>query len=133
MILTTKSDNLGMLISTLCFIHCLATPFLFIVHTCSVTCCETTPIWWKGFDYLFLAIAFFAIRRSTQLGTNNSIKLGLWISWIVLLIVIITENIGLYHLSETYKFIAALTLVVLHLYNQKYCQCRNDKCCIYNE
>ena len=71
-----KPDNIGVLTSTLCMIHCLASPFLFIAQTCSATCCEATPIWWKWIDYLFLAISFFAIRRSTQVSSNNSIKLG---------------------------------------------------------
>jgi hypothetical protein len=127
-----KPDNIGVLASTLCMIHCLASPFLFIAQTCSKTCCVATPMWWKWIDYLFIIISFFAIRRSTQLSTNNSIKLGLWLSWIALLVVIINENIGFLYLSETYKYIAAFSLVALHLYNQKYCQCKNDKCCTHH-
>ena len=128
-----KPDNIGALASMLCIIHCLVTPFLFIAQTCSASCCEATPIWWKWIDYLFLAVSFFAIRRSTLVSSNNSIKVGLWISWIGLFIVINNESIGLLHLSETYKYITAFTLVALHLYNQKYCQCKNDKCCTNHE
>ena len=72
-----KPDRLGILASTLCLIHCVASPFLFIAQTCSTTCCKATPIWWKTIDYLFSIISFFAIRRSTQVSLNKSIKLGL--------------------------------------------------------
>lgn len=124
-----KPDNVGVLASTLCMLHCVISPFIFIAQSCSTTCCEVTPLWWRWIDYIFLALSFLAIRRSVQVSTNNYIKVGLWLSWAALLIVIINESIELVHLSEIYKYIAALTLVALHLYNQKKCQCKNDKCC----
>ncbi len=129
----SKPDNIGVLASTLCVVHCIATPFIFIAQTCSVTCCEASPSWWQFIDYIFLVISFFAVYRSTQTTSKKLIKPALWISWVALFVVIINEKLGLFHLPETYKYVAALTLVVLHLYNQKYCQCKNDKCCTHNE
>ncbi len=124
-----KSDNIGILASTLCMLHCLATPFLFVAHTC----CNATPIWWQWVDYFFLAISFFAVYHTTQTSLNKLIKLGLWVSWVALFVVIVDEKTVIFHLSETCKYIAAFSLVALHFYNQKYCQCKNDKCYTYNE
>lgn len=132
-LIVQKPDNIGVLASTLCMIHCFATPFIFIAQTCSKTCCDAAPTWWKWFDYIFIIISFFAIHRSTQMSSKRAIKIALWVSWTALLIVIINGSLELLYLSETYKYVAALSLVVFHLYNQKYCQCKNDKCCTQHE
>ena len=128
-----KPDNIGVLASSFCMIHCLATPFLFIAQTCSTTCCDASPVWWQWVDYFFLVISFLAVYRTTQTSSSNLLKTGLWVSWSVLFVVIVNEKIEVIHLSETYKYIAAIALVALHIYNQKYCQCKNDTCCTHNE
>lgn len=69
-----KPDVFGAFASTLCLLHCIATPLLFIVHSCSIGGCSATPVWWKSIDYLFLVISFFAIYRSTQTTTSTFIK-----------------------------------------------------------
>ena len=47
-------DNIGIIASSLCMIHCIGTPFLFIAKACSVSCCSDVPIWWQLIDYFFL-------------------------------------------------------------------------------
>ena len=125
-----KPDILGTLASSLCLIHCIATPFIFIAQTCAATCCDATPIWWKSIDYIFLGISFMAIYWSTKTSTNNWIKPMLWLSWFALLIVILNEKLKLFPLAEAVIYIPALALVILHLYNRKYCKCKTDKCCV---
>lgn len=125
-----KPDNIGALASTLCMIHCFATPFIFIAQSCATTCCASAPEWWIWIDYIFLAISFFAIYRSTKTTSKQWIKSALWISWILLVIIILNERIALIHLPEIFKYITASSLVVLHLYNRKYCQCKEDECCV---
>ena len=39
-------DNVGIIASTLCMIHCIGTPFIFIAKACSATCCSEAPLWW---------------------------------------------------------------------------------------
>ena len=124
-----KPDNLGAFASSICLIHCLATPFLFIAQSCSTTCCETTPIWWQWIDYLFLIISFFAVYRSTKTTSNKNIKPLLWISWSFLFIAIATEKLHFIHIPEFIKYTAGLSLIVFHIYNIKYCKCNNDKYC----
>lgn len=128
-LIINKPDTFGALASTLCMMHCIATPFLFIAQTCSVSCCETTPIWWKGLDYVFLIISFFAIYRATRTTSNKSMKLALWVAWFVLLLVISNEMFEFVYLPESFSYVPALTLVALHLYNLKYCQCKTENCC----
>ena len=127
-----KPDTFGALASTLCLIHCFATPFLFIAHTCSLSCSEAAPLWWQSIDYLFLVISLFAVYRSTQTSSNKFIKPLLWINWVALFVLIVNEKLNWFPLPEAITYVAAFTLAALHLYNLKYCQCKTDKCCTNN-
>lgn len=128
-----KSDNLGVMASALCMLHCLATPFIFIAQTCSTSCCELAPEWWGWVDYFFLFISFFAVYRSTQNTTNTYMKPALWLSWGALFMTIANERVGWFPMSEAFIYAPAMVLVALHLYNLKYCQCKTDKSCTYHE
>ena len=85
-----NSDSIGALASTLCLIHCLVTPFIFVVQSCAASCCAEAPVWWLCFDYFFLIISFFSIRRSTQTSQSETIKYALWTCWVLLLCLILT-------------------------------------------
>ena len=124
-----KSDELGALASALCLVHCVATPFLFVVQSCSIASCNDAPTWWGFIDAFFLVISFLAIYRSTQTTTNNWIKPALWMSWGVLFFIIVNEKMTWYSLPEYVIYIPAMALIALHLYNRKYCQCNTDTCC----
>lgn len=127
---TIKSDTVGAFASSLCLVHCLATPILFVAQTCSATCCdaESVPAWWGWIDYVFLIVSFFAIYWSTKHTTKNWIKPALWSSWLLLLVVLVNERLALVALPEMAIYVPALALVGLHLYNRKYCQCEKEEC-----
>lgn len=125
-----KPDTIGALASTLCMIHCFATPFIFIAHTHASACCDTAPTWWKWIDYLFLVVSFFAVSRSTKTTSKNWMRIALWISWTALFAIIVNERMSVIHLPEVVTYVIASSLVILHLYNRRYCQCKNDECCV---
>ena len=127
--LKVNSDLIGASASTLCTIHCIATPFIFLASTCSSTCCSTAPTWWIWLDYAFLLISLFAVYRSTKTTTKFWIKPNLWLSWVALFIFIVIEHNTQLNLSDYFKYTAALFLTVFHIYNLKYCQCKSDECC----
>lgn len=124
-----KPDSIGAIASSLCVVHCLVTPLIFIAHTCSLGACDTAPTWWKSIDYIFLFIAFVSIYRSTQTTSKKIMKPLLWGSWTLLFTLILNEKVKLFYAAETVTYAAAITLALLHLYNLKYCQCKTDKCC----
>ena len=126
-----NSDSIGALASTLCLIHCLVIPFIFVVQSCAASCCASAPVWWVFFDYLFLTISFFAILKSTKTTQSNLIKYALWSFWLLLLCFIVNESIGVLLISKNALYLVAVLLSSLHIYNLKYCQCEN-KCCINN-
>jgi hypothetical protein len=123
-------DNIGIIASTLCTIHCIATPFLFVARACSVTCCSDAPIWWVLIDYLFLVISFYAIFFIHKNLTIKWLRASLWISWTILLIIIVNQSIDIIYLPKNFIYIPSIVIVVLHYYNLKYCKCQDDKCCI---
>jgi len=123
-------DILGTFASSLCLIHCVATPFIFMAYTATAGCCETAPIWWKFLDYFFLIISFYAILLSTKATTIDWIKPLLWLNWFLLMSIIMNEKLELFLLPEALIYIPSISLMGLHLYNKKYCNCNKNKCCI---
>lgn len=124
------SDLIGAVASGLCVVHCIATPFLFIVHTCQVTgCCTAGPAWWNYLDYFFIAVTFFAVHWSSRNTSKSWIKYGLYSSWLILSLLVINEKMAYVPLSELWKYSVAFILIGLHLYNRKYCNCADNECC----
>ena len=128
-----KPDSIGALASTLCLIHCMITPFIFIAKTCTDACCDSSPAWWFFIDYMFLIISCWAVYQSTQNTSKKFMKPLLWISWSIFFISIVNERLNLFLAPQILMNCAAITLVVLHLYNLNYCQCQTDKCCLKKE
>jgi hypothetical protein len=124
-----RADVLGIMASSLCLIHCIATPFLFIAKACSATCCSDAPNWWKWIDYFFIIISFIAIYYATKNTTKKWMKIALWTSWVVLLCTMVNEVFIILSLPESFIYYPALSIVALHFYNRRYCSCKEDKCC----
>ena len=124
-----KYDSLGALASGLCMIHCIATPFLFIASACTVSCCSATPLWWQWIDYAFLGISLFAVINASKSSANKFIKYGLWISWAGLFLFLLNAKFLWFSLSINLKYIPALSLVSLHIYNLRFGRCKKDECC----
>ncbi|MDG1841925.1 MAG: MerC domain-containing protein [Crocinitomicaceae bacterium] len=128
-VLINKSNGVGVMASSICLVHCMATPFLFFAQACSASCCNTAPLWWQIVDYVFLVVSFFAVYHSSKTTSNTIIATCLWISWVGMFFVILNERIQLFYQSEYSLYIPALCLIILHLINRRYCHCDKDKCC----
>lgn len=124
-----KSDTIGMFASSLCLAHCLATPLLFIAQSQMACCDASVPFWWKAIDIAFLMISFFAVYWSTKNTSKNWVKYAFWSMWLLLSVIIINERMEWLSITEYAIYIPSLSLVFLHFYNRKYCQCKNELCC----
>jgi hypothetical protein len=124
-----KPDTIGAIVSTLCVVHCLLTPLLFVAQSYTAIHSHGTPFWWKNLDYLFILISIIAVYESTKKSTNKLIKAGLWMSWIMLFLLILNEKLVWIELDEIITYSVALTLSMLHIYNLNYCQCETENCC----
>ena len=130
--LKMSSDLIGATASTLCTIHCMATPFLFFASTCTKSCCNSAPLLWIWIDYAFLFISLFAVYKSTKNSSKFRIKVILWGSWMALSFFIFMEQNTQLNLSDYYKYSSALSLAFFHVYNLKYCQCESENCLANN-
>lgn len=125
-----NADLIGSVSSFLCLIHCLLTPFLFVAQTCSVANCSDAPLAWQLIDYLFIGISYLAVKQSIKNSSTKWVKKGLWFSWVLTFIFIINHTFGWLPIPKILVYIPAGALIVLHLYNLKYCQCKEDGCCV---
>ena len=115
-------DLTGAVASTLCLIHCLSTP-LIILGVLGLTSMESslTPIW-KTLDWFFLAITLIAVYRAASISKSRLIPYFFWMSWFVLLFIVVNEKVAFIELAEWLIIIPSVSLVALHLYNLKYCR-----------
>jgi hypothetical protein len=125
---TRKTDYFGIIASGLCLIHCFATPFIFFVKSCSATCCAETPVWWKLIDYIFLFISLITVRHAIKTSISGIVKLGLGISWTLLLLLIVNDSFIIFSINENLLLIPACSLIAFHFYNIKFCECKKGCC-----
>lgn len=122
-----KSNIIGASSSGFCIIHCATTPFVFLANLSTVPCCDSTPLWWQSLNYLFLTISLMAVITAAKKSTKSWLGIALIISWIFLFLTIFIETFEIMIISEAWNYIPAISLIILHVYNQKYCTC--DNCC----
>ncbi|NQX92568.1 MAG: MerC domain-containing protein [Flavobacteriales bacterium] len=123
-----KADNIGVMAGTLCLIHCMITPFIFLAKACSASCCADAPVWWQALDYLFIIVSFGAIFFATKHTSKEWMKKALWCSWSVLFVVLLFQSFSGGVLPEMFVHVPALAIVGLHFYNRRYCGCGEAMC-----
>ena len=128
---TSSSDIIGATASAMCFIHCLVTPFLFVAYSNNVIIENTDPWWWGILDIVFLVISLFAVYWSTYNTSKQFVKYTFWTLWILLALIIINEKWEIAHIAEVFIYLTTSGIFFLHLYNRRYCQCEDAKCCLY--
>ncbi|MDW7693975.1 MerC domain-containing protein [Flammeovirgaceae bacterium SG7u.111] len=125
-----KSDFLGTIASSICLVHCLATPFIFVAEASMHHHHHgDSPFWWQMIDLAFLIISFAAVYWSAKNSSRKWMKSALYASWIALAFILVNEKLALFHLMEELIYLPAIGLIGLHLYNRKYCQCADETCC----
>ena len=124
-----NTDLFGAMSSTLCMVHCLITPILFAVQATSLSCSEISPYWWKMIDFIFLIVSLVAIIYTAKSTSLTYMPHFLYTNWILLAFIVLNNLFQLIPLPHALIYFPAIVLVVLHLYNRKYCRCVEDSCC----
>lgn len=107
-----KADFIGIISSTLCLMHCIATPLLIAFGAGFIT----NPF----FKYLFLIISFLSIFKATENITSKKISLLLWISfWGFLFSTLFQEEYEWLHYSG---YLFAILIIIGHVLNIKQCR-----------
>ncbi|AMS25702.1 hypothetical protein AEM51_00420 [Bacteroidetes bacterium UKL13-3] len=107
-----KADLIGILSSSICLVHCVATPLLIAFGAGFIT----NPF----FKYLFLIISFVSIFKATENITSKKISLLLWISfWGFLFSTLFQEEYAWLHYSG---YLFAILIIIGHILNIKHCR-----------
>jgi hypothetical protein len=107
-----KADLIGILSSSICLVHCVATPLLIAFGAGFIT----NPF----FKYLFLIISFVSIFKATENITSKKISLLLWISfWGFLFSTLFQEEYEWLHYSG---YVFAILIIIGHILNIKHCR-----------
>ncbi|MEL6694931.1 MAG: MerC domain-containing protein [Bacteroidota bacterium] len=129
------SDILGASASTLCLIHCLATPLLFVAQAEAVHHEHdhahhhaAGPSWWGMIDIALLFVSLAAVYWTIKNTSKQWMKIAISASWVILAMIILNEKFELLHIAEAWIYAPTVSLVLLHLYNRKYCQCEDEDC-----
>lgn len=128
-----NSDFIGAFASGFCLLHCMMTPFLFAVQATSLSCSEISPWWWKIVDYIFLVITFFAIYYTNQTTSSHWMPKALYACWALLLFLVVNNSLHVLPIPHFLIYIPAMCLALLHLYNRRYCNCKEERCCAATE
>lgn len=127
-----SSNNIGIIASVLCLIHCLATPFIFVVQAGVLAYENSHRQLWGLLDLVFLIVSLLAVWWSAKTTSKSWIRFALWLSWIFLAFILLNEKLALFQLAEEAIYIPSLALAFFHLYNKKYCRCKGDECCAHS-
>ena len=112
-----KFDIIGILSSSICLIHCLATPLLMAIGAGFFT----NP--W--FEHLFVLISFLSIYKATQKSNHFKLSVFLWISFAGFAACIFFEE--WHHDIHYVGYFFSLLIIIGHLLNIKHCQkCTNN-------
>lgn len=130
MILFKKPDTVGIFASSLCLVHCIATPFLFLIQAHSSTMHTMTSKLWVSLDYFFLIFSLLAIYWSTKASSKYWIKGIFWTLWLAMSFIILNEKIEFLNIPEYAIYFPSLGLIALHFYNRKFCICQRDSCSV---
>ena len=107
-----QADLIGILSSSICLVHCLATPLLIAFGAGFIT----NPF----FKYLFLIISFVSIFKATENITRRKISLLLWISfWGFSFSTLFQEEYEWMHYSG---YLFAILIIIGHILNIKHCR-----------
>jgi hypothetical protein len=101
---------IGICSSSICLIHCLATPLLLTLGLHSLT----SP-WTK---YVFIFIAFLAIYKTTIHSPFYKIAILLWVSFWIFLFSLLFENT--YPILEYPGLLASVGIITGHILNIRY-------------
>jgi hypothetical protein len=122
-----KPDFLGISASFLCIVHCALYPLVvslgIFMKTASVkpryfgSKYQHTHIGWHWLDYIFVALAIWAVLNAVKNTHSDFIKIGLWTSLTVFSFAILLHHqfVWMYFLSIS----ASISLVIFHILNWK--------------
>lgn len=119
-----SADIMGISASIMCMIHCLALPVLisvgFILSPVDNHIHEHDHVHfnWHWIDFLFVALALWAVYFAVKSTQSKSIKIALWVAVSIFSIGVMFHDV--FHWMLYLSLIGSIGLVVIHIINWKF-------------
>ncbi len=126
-ITSRSADLLGISASVLCMIHCMVFPVFISLGFIFQHGEEHDHDHWHFLDYIFIALAVWAVFTATKNTNSNGIKIGLWTA-----VSIFAVGVALHDWNPwmvIVSFAASVELLIIHILNWKF----HKKCKIISE
>ena len=112
-----SSDLWGAAASSLCLIHCVMTPVLFVSHSLGDSFHEgEVSLIWKATELLFLLISGWAVVKAAGKNIKDILFWIFWLSWTVLAASVILEWCEIPSGGDITKYSAGSVLITAHAY-----------------
>jgi hypothetical protein len=111
------ADYIGIVGTSICFVHCIATPLLITIGASFFTSAI--------FKYCFLIIAFVSIFKATEKTTSLKIGLLLWFAFWGFTFSILFEEY--HHWLHYTSYCFSILIITGHCLNIKHCNQCNGK------
>lgn len=108
-----KADSLGITFSALCILHCVSLPVILSFSALSSITSIIHELYY--IEYLFLFLAFTAIYYASKRSKTLKIKLGFWITFIILVISFYMHEYN--NIAKIVSVLSSTALIFLHILN----------------
>ncbi len=128
----SAADFFGAAVSSLCLIHCVLTPFVFvakpILDGVGVHSGHEHTGWWGMLDPVFLTLSLLAVWYAAYHTPFLKIRLLFWAFWIVFATGLLLE-MNASPIGEWLMYAGSIALATTHVFNYRYCKaCSNNRC-----
>lgn len=115
-LISSTADYVGIAGSSLCLVHCLATPVLMVLRW--YECCHfLEAAWW---DYCFLLICFIAVFYTTRTHQSVGLVWAFWLAFVAFAVAILFEDDFVF--APYLGYGASSLLIIIHIFNIKFCK-----------
>jgi hypothetical protein len=119
--LSSYPDLLGITASSLCLVHCMLTPVLFISTAVFALPIpdhsQDIPLFWKGIELFFLALSFWSVQQVVKQKPPRWLSGLFFVMWFILVGLVLLEWAHLHVLGDYPKYATGLALIGLHLFH----------------
>ena len=124
----THSDTYGASVSGACLVHCMLSPLLFILPLEFTLLPKEGSMVFYLLEIAFLLLSFLAVYYSSKTTSRHWMKYALYASWASLTLLVVNEQMAIFHWNEMLHYLPAIALIGLHLFNRKQHKCRTQSC-----
>lgn len=116
-LLSQKSDNVGIISSVLCLIHCLLLPVAISAMSVANQHLHEDL---EFMDYIFWGLSLVAVYYSVRQTTHTKVRLAFYLAGLLFTAGILFKEVLPF--GEAWAYAGSVCLILTHTYNMRYCK-----------